>query len=363
MEFENVKAFAEQSKDLHDAIKEYAENCVAERKNDVKAFAQHSKSEMETLINKEFAKEVEAKSNYAPVDSTKTEIMRYSQNPNVKYFANQILSTMIDAVTPIILGASNIKYMADIKFADLGDTIKFDLKSSELFVVSKAGRRKRRAEQQKTFRTTVSMTGENHIITIGTTLFEILTNQSYIAEEVVKMALSMENAMYTEACDKFTTTVEALTGTNLAVANYSEASLITLCERVTALNGGRPAVILGTPVALKKVLPTNANYRYFLEDDYVKLGHVRQFNGYDVLPLEQVIDITNATYGTLKLSDSKIYVVSPTADKIVKIGVFGGTMIDESNDNANGTVEKTITKDWDVAVVTNAVAGVVESFS
>jgi hypothetical protein len=285
-------------------------------------------------------------------------------NPMVKYFANQIQDVMIDMILPETLLTGSLRYFADMRNADLGDTIKFDIKSNSLFTVSKAGNRQRTTNQQKTFRTTVTMTGVNHEITIGTTLFEMLTGQSYLAEEVMKVARSIETAMLFEAYDAFTTEMNGLTG-NLAVANYSEASLISLCETVTAYNQGRKAVIIGTPLALKAVLPTNNNYRYLLDDNYVKLGHLQTFNGYDVLPMEQVANPYNATPYSLKLDDTKIYVVSPASDKIVKIGLFGGTFShqDNSYDNANKTIENTTEKSWEVAVVTNSVAGVVKSLS
>ena len=134
-----------------------------------------------------------------------------------------------------------------------------------------------------------------------------------------------------------------------------------MCEKVTAYNQGRKAVILGTPVALKAVLPTNANYRYLLDDEYVKLGHLMSFNGFDVIPMEQVADPYNNTPYSLKLDDTKIYVVSPASDKIIKIGVFGGTFshTDNAYDNANKTIETTTEKAWNTACITNSVAGAI----
>ena len=362
MEFANVKAFAEMSKDLSEAMKAYALNYNLQRKG-LKAFADHSQEEQNKLINKAFAMEVAKQSGMELPDlNNKTEVRRYAMNPMVRFFANQIQDVMIDMILPETLMTGSLKYFADMKFADLGDTIKFDIKSNSLFTVSKAGNRQRTTNQQKTFRTTVTMAGVNHEITVGTTLFEILTGQSYLAEEVMKVARSIETAMLFDAYDAFTTEANALTG-KLLVNNYSENSLISLCETVTAYNQGRKAVILGTPVALKAVLPTNTNYRYLLDDEYVKLGHLQTFNGYDVLPMEQVANPYNATPYSLKLDDTKIYVVSPASDKIVKIGVFGGTFShqDNSYDNANKTIENTTEKSWEVSVVTNSVAGFVKN--
>ena len=364
MEFANVKAFAEMSKDLSEAMKAYALNYNLQRKG-LKAFADHSQEEQNKLINKAFAIEVAKQSGMElPNLENKTEVRRYAMNPMVRFFANQIQDVLIDMILPETLMTGSLKYFADMKFADLGDTIKFDIKSNSLFTVSKAGNRQRTTNQQKTFRTTVTMAGVNHEITVGTTLFEILTGQSYLAEEVMKVARSIETTMLFEAYDAFTAEANNLTG-NLAVANYSEGSLITLCETITAYNQGRKAVILGTPLALKSVLPANSNYRYLLDDGYVKLGHLQTFNGYDVLPMEQVANPYDSTPYALKLDDTKIYVVSPASDKIVKVGVFGGTFSHQDNayDNANKAIESTTEKAWEVAVVTNSVAGVVKALS
>ena len=364
MEFANVKAFAEMSKDLSEAMKAYASNYNLQRKG-LKAFADHSEEEQKKLINKAFALEVAKQSGMELPDlNNKTEVRRYAMNPMVRFFANQIQDVMIDMILPETLMTGSLKYFADMKFADLGDTIKFDIKSNSLFTVSKAGNRQRTTNQQKTFRTTVTMAGVNHEITVGTTLFEILTGQAYLAKEVMKVARSIETAMLFDAYDAFTTEMNGLTG-NLAVANYSEESLITLLETVTAYNQGRKAVVIGTPLALKAVLPTNTNYRYLLDDEYVKLGHLQTFNGYDVLPMEQVANPYDSTAYSLKLDDTKLYVVSPASDKIVKIGVFGGTFShqDNSYDNANKTIENTTEKSWETAVVTNSVGGVIKRLS
>lgn len=365
MEFANVKAFAEVSKDLYDAMKEFSLNYNLERKG-MKAFSNHSREEMNKCINKAFALEIEKQSGMTlPTDmNNKTDVKRYAMNPMVKFYANQIQDVMIDMILPETLMTGSLKYFADMKFADLGDSIKFDIKSNSLFTVSKAGNRQRTTNQQKTFRTTVTMTGDNHEITVGTTLFEMLTGQSYLAEEIMKVARSIETTMLFEAYDAFTAEMNALTG-NLAVANYTENALITLCETVTAYNQGKKAIILGTPVALKAVLPQNQNYRYLLDDEYVKLGHLATFNGYDVIPMEQVANpYSNVAYD-LKLDDTKLWVVSPASQKLIQVGVFGGTFShqDNSYDNANKTIENTTEKAWSVMAATNSIAGIVKRLS
>ena len=80
--------------------------------------------------------------------------------------------------------------------------------------------------------------------------------------------------------------------------------------------------------------------------------------------MEQVANYLSNDY-SLKLDDTKIYVVSPASDKIVKIGVFGGTFthVDGNYDNANKMVLSTTEKAWNTTVITNSVGGAVTSLS
>lgn len=360
-EFPSVKTFARENNDLYGAMKEYAKNCILERKNPDKAFASLSKDEMSKLINKEFALVLQNKSSFKLSSTpTNTEVKAYSGNPMVKYFANEIRNALVDMILPEVLLNGSLRYFADFKFAELGDTLKIKIENNALYNVSLAGERKKHTNLQQLFPTTVTMFGLNHQITVGTNLYEILIGNDSIAKDVMKAALSIEAHMLYEAYDVFESEMSSLTG-NLNVANYSEKALITLCETVTAWNQGKKAIILGTPVALKSVLPSNGNFRFLLNDDYVKSGALRDFNGYDVVPMSQVADYLNPVEYSLKLNDQKIYVVSPAAEKIVTIGLYGGTQTttDDVNLNPNKAQLTSMEKHWSTVVATNSIAGVV----
>ena len=365
VEYTRIAKFAQNSPDLYKAMKIYGENALAERGVKGKKFAEDSKDDMEKAINKEFMSELCRRTGMTPDENFDGSLRRFANNPNVAKMADDIRDYMIDMLLPETLLTGSLRYFADFRFADLGDSMSFDIQNNALYNVSKAGYRKRSTNMQKLFDTTVTLAPINREITVGTDLFEILTGRVSIAKEVMKAVRSIETAMMFDAYDAFATATGNLSG-NLAVANYSEASLISLCETVTAYNQGRKAVIIGTPVALKSILPTNSNYRYLLNDDYVRLGALQQFNGYDVLPLDQVANPYNTTTPySLKLDDTKIWVVSPAADKIVKIGV-GGEMTSHTDaiyDNANLLQMSTLNKAWDCQVITNSVCGIVKSLS
>lgn len=119
--------------------------------------------------------------------------------------------------------------------------------------------------------------------------------------------------------------------------------------------GARP-VILGTQVALAKVLPNDANYRYFLDSDYVKIGYVRTIGGFDTMVLPQVADWRDPY--SLALRDDKIYIVSPSSQKLVKCCIEGNTISNTMNafDTANLTQTSTLFKSWGTGIATNSIA-------
>jgi hypothetical protein len=200
------------------------------------------------------------------------------------------------------------------------------------------------------------------MVTVASNLPNILAGRESIAKFVMKAVRSIESTMLYEAYDAFYTAMESASmPANLTVANYTETALIELCQRVTAYNGGRRAIIAGTAVALKSVLPSSLNTRILLSDEYVTAGSLRTFNGVDVLEMVQVADYTSNDY-SMKLKDDRIYVISPASDKLVKVAVEGESLThtDNSFDNANLSVFGTLNKSWATAVISNSIAGVIK---
>ena len=251
VEYTRIQKFAENSPRLYEAMKIYGENALAERGVAGKKFAAESKDEMEKAINKEFMSELCRRTGMTPEENFDGSLKRFATNPSVISMADDIRDYMIDMLLPETLMTGSLRYFADFRFADLGDSMSFDIENNALYNVSKAGYRKRSTNLQKLYDTTVTLAPINRQLTVGSDLFEILVGRVSIAKEVMKAIRSIETAMMFDAYTAFKTATDNLSG-NLAVANYSEASLIKLCETITAYNQGRKAVIIGTPVALKR---------------------------------------------------------------------------------------------------------------
>jgi hypothetical protein len=178
----------------------------------------------------------------------------------------------------------------------------------------------------------------------------------------MKAVKSIETQMTYDVYDTFNTAMGALDNAGddaLRISGYSQATAISLAQKITAWNGGRKAVFVGTQVALANILPSNSNFRFQLDSDYVKLGYVRDFMGFDVMILPQVADYK--TPFTLKLDDTHIYVISPSSQKLVKLCLEGQTIAiqDDIYASANLTQATTLKKNYGVGIATNSVAGLI----
>lgn len=358
----NILAFAGANTKPYEAFQDYYRHYRSEVMGEkgLQFNKEVSLSEKETQMNETLLKEVERFSG-----RTKPEGMSFAvfaNDPQVKYHTFAVVGAMIDAVLPETL-INSIGVYADIRYAGFGDSFAFDVESRDLFVVSQAGNGKRLGFIQKDFKGTKTLSAVNHKITVSVSLYRVLSGLESLARFTTKAIRSIETQMTYDAYDAMATGLNSLSGSAAALklASYSQDGLINLAQKISAWNGGRKAVIVGTQLALSKVLPENANYRYMLDSEFVRLGYVKEFGGFDTMVLPQIADYTSGNFG-LKLADNELYIISPSADKLIKIGVEGDTLsyVDEIDDNANLLQNATMNKRWGTAMITSALAGIIK---
>ena len=257
----------------------------------------------------------------------------------------------------------SIGMYSDVRTIGWGDSAAFDIKPRDLFVVSKAGRAKRTTELHKQFEGQVTLIPEPRQIAVTVSLYRVLSNKESLAEFVMKAVRSMESQLTVDTYNTFATAMNALdntAGTGLRTAGFTQAEFVRLSQTVRAWNGGANPIAIGTQAALANILPADANYRYDLSSDYVKMGYIRNFQQTDILMLPQV-----ATWETpfdLRLADNRIWIVSPSAQKLVKVVLEGSTLAytDDVYKNANLLQNSNLVKSWATGIATNAVAATIE---
>jgi hypothetical protein len=312
--------------------------------------------EKEKALNKMILAEVGKR---AGVDFSSQPVENFINHPMVVWAAGNIASQLIDAVLPATMVEGTSPY-AEIRTVGWGETGIFDVKSRDLFPVTKVGRGlgMREAEMHKGFERQVTLNPEDHIITVGVNMFRVLSGQESLAEFTTKAIRSIETEMTKDIYNAFAAAMTALSTdatTGLKVTGYTQADLTKLANKVSAYMGGAKPIVLGTKVALANVLPDDANYRYDVASPYVTLGYVRTIAGIDTFEIPQVADWTNP-FATL-ISDSSLWIVAPGTDKLVKCVIGGSTVSNIGDFQSTATLQSnaSFTKNWVAGVVTSAI--------
>ena len=355
----NVLHFAQGNMDLFEAFGDFWDHYRNKKlgKTNIEYNTQFSLDQKEKALNELLVKYIVKRSQVAYAADEPLE--RWFNHPNVTFETFGIINALIDFILPQTI-IDSIGAYTDVKVGGWGDSFAFDVSPRDLFVVTKSGKAQRQSEVKKQFKGQVTMLPEAHQITVGVELYRVLAGKESLAEFVAKAVQSIETQMTLDVYNAFATAmgnVDSTATTGLLVAGYTQSDLVRLAEQVTVWNNGAKAIVMGTALALQNVLPDDANYRYFLNDPYVTLGYIQTLAGYDLMRLPQVADWTTP-FGRV-LSDSTLWVVSPGAQKIVKLCMEGNTLstTNQPFDNANLTQNTTMTKFWTAGIATNAVAG------
>jgi hypothetical protein len=351
----NVIAFAGDKIKIYEQFQDYFKHYFKKGTYDETV----SLSDKEQKINLSIKEEIARLANVPTIEGIAPEAL--VTHPSYMWATFAVIGAMVDAVLPEAI-IDSIGLYTETRFGGFGDNFSFDIKPRDLFVVTKSSKGKRTSEVRKQFEGQVTITPEFHDITVQTALYKVLAGKENMAEFAMKAARSMEAQMTIDAFTAFNTAMGALDNAGddlLRVAGYSQTTLVSLCQKVTAWNGGNKAIVAGTQLALQNILPADANYRYTLDSEYVKIGYIRTAFNYDIMALPQVADYK--TPFKLALADDKIYILSPSSDKLIKLCVEGSTISIMSGvyDNANLTQNTTMKKSYATGVATSSVAGVI----
>lgn len=313
--------------------------------------------EKEARLNEALKKEIMRVANVSVDDSLPVEA--WASNPQLRWATFAVVSAMLDLVMPKAM-IDNLGFMAEFRNIGWGDSAEFEIMPRDLFVISKVGPGKRQAELQKQFTGTATVMPEKRQLTVYTSLFKVLAGKESLADFTRKMIASFETQLSYDVYEAFKTAMDTLDttpSTGLKVAGYTASDFATLASKVSAWNGGAKAIVVGTPVALSKVIPADSNWRYTLDSEYARLGYIRNFMGVDALAIPQIADWR--TPFSLRMADNRLWFVSPGTDKPIKVVLEGNAIgyTDNFFDNANLLQTSTLIKSWGTGFVTSAVAG------
>lgn len=357
MGFTKINFSAGAEKDLIPAWKDYVNHYRKENFSTKKTVSgTKTLAEKEALVNKIAFTEI---SKFANMDSSFIGQAQMSTNPMYKWAFFAVVNKLVDIVAPDVV-AEDFYAFADVSTVGRGNSGKFTLKSSDLFEVSVNGNSKRHVNAQRQFTGERTLTPVNHTITTQVDLYRVMVGEESLAEYAMKVILSIEAEIALDIAFAMQDSFETRT-TNFGQAGFDPVSFKTIATRVSAANGGRKAIAVGTEIGLMNIMPTDDYLKLGLGESYNSIGYLPVFLNTPLIALAQKIDWATADYD-FAISDKYIYLVSPGIQKLIQV-VFedeGLYLVDDVFANGNLTQNASMHKGWVTGLITNSKHGVIK---
>lgn len=359
----NLVVFSSNRDDIRNCFRDYFYQFMAQNDKNGGYVYDNSISfaEKEKKVNVAMMKEINRLAGIS-MESAEVSAEMMASNPTLRWATFAVVNDLVDFIVPDVIDRS-IGIYTEQRYGAYGDNFSFTVEPNDLFYVSKVGRDQRTTEFQKQFPGQVTITPEARGISVSVSLYKVLCGKESLAKFAMKAALSLEAQITKEVYTAFSTAMDAIPFTSntegLNVHGWSQDSAIRVAQTVSAFNHGAEAIFLGTKLALNKVMPMDANYRYTFDSEYVKVGYLRDFMGYSALEMRQVADWKNPY--NLILNDNRIYVISPSTPKPVKLCYEGSayTINMDHDRHADLEASTTLFKSYGIGIATNALVGVI----
>lgn len=308
-------------------------------------------------INKAIQSEINKITNFAS-DSVISENV-WATNPHYRWAAFAIVNSLVDMIIPDVVADAYGRF-TEVRNVGYGDSNVFDIKSSDLFVVTKNGSNRRHVSAQKQFTGQQALIPVNRTITTQVDVYRVLCGKENLAEYAMKVALSIEAEMSKDIYAGLSDSYSGLTA-NFKEAAFTRDGFIKLRNRVSATNGGSNVFVYGTDLALADVLPSDDYLKLGIGESYNTIGFLPVYMGTGLISLPQKIDWSSEDY-SFSISDDEMFFVASNSQSLVKVVIEGDTITvqDDVLANANLTMDVSLHKRWAVGVITNSRYGIMK---
>lgn len=310
-------------------------------------------AENKGLMQDAWFAEVERKAGVSRQDNA---VDAWIAHPSVQWAAFAIIDATINAIIPQTI-LPQFSVFADFRTAGIGDVVKFKIMPKSFYTVSLTANGQRTTFRQKKSVSEIVVAPVEHIVTIYSDLYRVLAGKESIADFMNLLLVSVESAMYKDAVSALNTGIAAIPSGDLNKTGAMDiATLVEMAETVQAKNGGVRPYIIGSAAALLKVLPDSATgYRMNVSGEGGSIEILNNVLDFPVMRLTNAVDST----GKLVLPANKVYVISPSVDKLIK-GVMTTAMSNTNQhfDNADLTSNFTYRKGWEFVYASAATCAV-----
>lgn len=250
-------------------------------------------------------------------------------------FREKFNAVLAQIITPVVPAMISVQYMdfADVANISWGDTARFQVKSNDVFFVTRQAEGILDGSVQRLYNNELVVNPEPYNIKTTVDWYQVAAGIFDLGEFVWKIGVSFSNyitMMVVTALEKFV--ADGLPDA-YKTTGFSTTKFVKLAELVQAANGGASIKAYGTLAALMAVLPGTgastviANLQQGLGEEWTKMGYLGRYMGVDAIRIPQILlPNTVNTEPLLGLPDDVIYFFADGGYKPVKIVFEGNTL-------------------------------------
>ena len=262
------------------------------------------------------------------VESLKSPATRRDKDFSKKFFG--ILQV---ATAPVIAEVVNqaFDHIAEVRNAGWGDSFLFRIGSPALFQVNLLARGINRGAAQRIYDENLTLIPTNREVTVSMDWYQIAAGRYDMGDYLFRVGRSFAADMSQMAYNGLDATFANLPTPLKYSGPFDTDTLDTMVQRLQALNG-QAIYGFGSLGALSKVLPANDWLKIPLAEEWDTLGFVGQYRRIRFMLLEQnMIPSTIGTSMDFGISQNRIYLMPMSAEKPMKVGIEGNTMVYETD--------------------------------
>jgi len=278
---------------------------------------------------------------YAGIESS-VDALKSPATRRDKDFSKKFFGILQVATAPVVAEVVNqaFDHVAEVRNAGWGDSFLFRIGSPALFQVNMLARGINRGAAQRIYDENLTLVPMNREITVSMDWYQIAAGRYDMGDYLFRVGRSFAADMAQLAYNSLDATFANLPTPLKYSGAFDSETLDAIIQRLQAVNGQK-IYGFGTLSALAKVLPNNDFLKLPLAEEWTSMGYVGDYRRVSYVMLEQnLIPSTILTTMDFGLSQNRIYLMPMAAEKPVKIGIEGNTMVYEtdSETSADNTI-------------------------
>ena len=242
---------------------------------------------------------------------------------------NNILSQIITPVIPAMISAEFMDF-ADIANIGWGDTARFQVKSNDIYYVTRIAEGVLTGSVQRVYNDELTVNPEPYNIKTTVDWYQVAAGIFDLGDFVYRIAISFSAYVTQMIVNAITAYITANASTAYVVNGFSTLTFTRLAEILKAANSGARIRAYGTLAALSAIIPEASAYaglREGLGVEWSKVGYIGVYKDVDLMRIPQILlPNTVNTTPLIGIPDTTVYLMADGGNKPVKL-VFEGSAV------------------------------------